>query len=57
MGIKQRIALAAAILIVDLVVFFLPFSAIFLGYILIANPPWFRQFLESCSRQGPAQDT
>jgi hypothetical protein len=46
MGINQRIALAVAVLILDLVVFFLPLSALFLAYILIFNPPWFRQFLE-----------
>ncbi len=50
MGINQRIALAVAVLILDLVVFFLPLSALFLGYILIVNPPWFRQFLEKSSR-------
>ena len=56
MGIQQRIALAAVVLIVDLVVFFLPLSAIFIGYILIVNPPWFRQFLERSGRPGPTPD-
>lgn len=45
-----RILLSLAILAVDLVVFFLPLTALFLIYILLANPPWFREFLEGLDR-------
>jgi len=41
----QRILLASAIVILDLVVFFLPLSAVLLAYVILANPPWFREFL------------
>jgi hypothetical protein len=41
----QRVLLAALILVVDLAIFFFPVSAVFLAYILIANPPWFRDFV------------
>ena len=41
----QRIVLALLVLLLDIVVFFLPLSAVFLAYILIFNPPWFRRFL------------
>ena len=41
----QRILICAIILAVDLVVFFLPLTAIFLIYIILQNPPWFREFL------------
>ena len=41
----QRVLLAALILAVDLAIFFFPVSAAFLAYILIANPPWFRDFV------------
>jgi hypothetical protein len=41
----QRVLLAALILVVDLAIFFFPVSAVFLAYVLIANPPWFRDFV------------
>jgi hypothetical protein len=44
---KQRIILAVAILAADLVVFFLPLAAIFLAYVLVFNPPWFRDFINN----------
>jgi hypothetical protein len=47
MNMTQRILLGVGILIVDLAVFFLPLTAFFLMYILIANPPWFRNFLNN----------
>jgi hypothetical protein len=43
----RRILLSIGILLVDLIVFFLPLSAIFLMYIIIFNPPWFRNFLNN----------
>jgi hypothetical protein len=45
MEMTKRILLAVAILAIDTVFFFLPLTAIFLAYVLIANPPWFRQFI------------
>ena len=45
MIMRNRILLCVGILLVDLVVFFLPLTAIFLIYIVIFNPPWFRKFL------------
>ncbi|MBL7179088.1 MAG: hypothetical protein ABIK98_10845 [Pseudomonadota bacterium] len=52
MNITQRILLSIGILLVDLAVFFLPLSAFFLMYILIANPPWFRNFLNNLESSG-----
>jgi len=46
MSKKQRILICVIILLVDLVVFFLPLTAIFLIYIILQNPPWFRNFLQ-----------
>ncbi len=46
MSLTNRILLSLGILAVDLVVFFLPLTALFLIYILIYNPPWFREFLD-----------
>jgi len=45
MTMKYRILLGLGILAVDSVTFFLPLTAIFLIYIIIYNPPWFRDFL------------
>lgn len=49
MSMTQRILLSILVLLVDLFIFFLPLSAIFLGYILIFNPPWFRELLNKTS--------
>ena len=46
MSKNQRIMICVIILMLDLVVFFLPLSAIFLVYIIMVNPPWFREFLQ-----------
>ena len=46
----RRILLGIGVLLVDLIVFFLPLSAIFLMYIIIFNPPWFRDFLNNLGR-------
>ena len=45
MDLTKRILLAIAILAIDAACFFLPLTAIFLAYVLIINPPWFRQFI------------
>ena len=47
MNTTQRLLLSAGILMVDLLVFFLPLTAFFLIYILMYNPAWFRDFLNS----------
>jgi hypothetical protein len=46
MSNANRILLCIGILMVDLVVFFLPLTALFLIYIIMYNPPWFREFLK-----------
>ena len=40
-----RILIAAGILVLDGALFFLPLSAVFLAYVVLVNPPWFRNFL------------
>jgi len=50
MSKKQRILICVIILIVDLAVFFLPLTAIFLIYIILQNPPWFREFLQKINQ-------
>ena len=50
MSMTNRILLSLAILLVDLGIFFLPLTALFLIYILFYNPPWFRGFLENLDK-------
>ncbi len=51
MNMTQRLLLSGGILLVDLLVdlliFFLPLTAFFLIYILMYNPAWFREFLNT----------
>ncbi len=42
----QRVLLTALVLLVDLVIFFFPLTAVFLAYIILFNPIWFRDFLD-----------
>lgn len=45
MGLGERLILAVAIVVVDWAMFFLPLAALFVAYVLVANPPWVREFL------------
>jgi hypothetical protein len=42
-----RILIAVGVFVLDLAVFFVPLTALFMGYILLYNPPWFREFLNN----------
>ncbi|MBN2124862.1 MAG: hypothetical protein JW821_11250 [Deltaproteobacteria bacterium] len=46
----NRVFLSLGILLVDLVVFFLPLTALFLVYIILWNPAWFRGFLNGLDK-------
>ena len=52
MTMKVRILLSAGILLVDLGIFFFPLTAVFLIYIVMRNPAWFRDFLENLDEGG-----
>ena len=45
MAMWKRVLLSAGVLIIDLGVVILPLTALFLIYIFIWNPSWFRDFL------------
>lgn len=51
-SMAQRTVLAALVLLVDLVVFFFPLTAVFLAYIILFNPLWFREFLDRIEQPG-----
>jgi hypothetical protein len=42
----ERILLAVAIVLVDLLLFAVPLTGIAAAYVLIARPPWFREWVE-----------
>jgi hypothetical protein len=46
MSDTERIALAVAIVLVDLLLFAVPLTGLAAAYILIARPSWFRQWAE-----------
>jgi hypothetical protein len=45
MPLIYRILIAAGILLLDGILFFLPLTAVFLAYVILVNPTWFRSFL------------
>jgi len=47
MNMKKRLLISVGILGIDLVFFFFPLSAVFLAYIILCNPRWFRDFLNN----------
>jgi hypothetical protein len=47
MSMINRVLLALGVVALDLAVFFVPLTAVFMAYILIYNPPWFRKFINS----------
>ena len=46
MNMTYSVLICIGILLIDLVVFYLPLTAFFLIYILLVNPPWFREYLQ-----------
>lgn len=46
MNLFYRILICAAILLSHAVIFFLPVAELFLVYIILFNPRWFRDFLD-----------
>ncbi|EFK96397.1 hypothetical protein LDC_1577 [sediment metagenome] len=47
MSMLNRVLLALGVVALDLAVFFVPLTAVFLAYVLVYNPPWFREFLST----------
>lgn len=42
----ERALLAVVLVVVDVVVFALPLSALLAAYLVLARPPWFREWVE-----------
>ncbi|MGD8440818.1 MAG: hypothetical protein PVG53_09800 [Holophagae bacterium] len=50
MTMNQRLLLAVAIILVDIVAFALPLTGFFAAYVLLARPPWFRVWVDDLYR-------
>lgn len=46
MNTGERVALAAVIVVLDVAVFIVPITGILAAWVLLARPPWFRQWVE-----------
>jgi hypothetical protein len=44
---NERLLLAAAIVLADLVVFFAPLAGLVIAYVVVARPPWFRRWVDA----------
>ena len=45
MSFGERLLLASMIVLIDVVIFVLPLTALFAAYILLARPAWFREWV------------
>jgi len=53
MRLADRIVWALLIVVVDTATFAVPLSAFLLAYVLLARPPWFRNWVEQVYREAP----
>jgi hypothetical protein len=42
----ERVALAALIVVLDVAVFVVPVTGLLAAWVLLARPPWFRQWVD-----------
>ncbi len=50
MRLAHRLVLALLIVVVDTAAFAVPLAALMLAYVLLARPPWFRDWVERLYR-------
>jgi hypothetical protein len=53
MTITERVVLALVIIAVDLVLFVLPLTGLAAAYVIVARPPWFREWVERLYLEQP----
>ena len=46
----DRIAWATAVVVLDLVLIVIPIAAVFAAYVILARPPWFRDWVRELYR-------
>jgi hypothetical protein len=47
MSMINRVLLALGVVALEFAVFFVPLTAVFMAYVLVYDPPWFREFLNT----------
>lgn len=52
MSLTERLVLAVAIVVVDLVVFMVPLTGLAAAWIILARPPWFREWVDRLYTDG-----
>jgi hypothetical protein len=52
MSFTERASLAALIVIIDLLLFFVPLAAVLTGYVLLARPEWFPKLVQKIYRDA-----
>jgi len=53
MRLAERLVWALLIVIVDAAAFAVPLAALLIAYVLLARPPWFRDWVERLYREAP----
>lgn len=53
MKTSTRLGLAAGFILFDWITFFAPFGALFVAYVLVFNPKWVLNFLQSLDEVPP----
>jgi hypothetical protein len=54
MSSGERLALAVVIIVLDVAVFVVPVTGLLAAWVLLARPPWFRQWVDRLYGGGPA---
>jgi hypothetical protein len=52
MSLTERVVLSVAIVLVDLVVFVVPLTGLVAAWIILARPPWFREWVDRLYTNG-----
>jgi hypothetical protein len=52
MSASERVILAVTIVLVDVLVFVVPVTGLFAAWVLLARPPWFREWVERLYSPG-----
>jgi hypothetical protein len=53
MRLADRLVWALLLVIVDTAAFAVPLAAFLLAYVVLARPPWFRNWVEQIYREAP----
>ena len=52
MSLTERLVLAVAIVLVDLLVFVIPLTGLAAAWLILARPPWFREWVARLYSDG-----